>query len=177
MVSVLTIISGVILLILGFSLVGIGAFFALVPADTIQDDFEIQESSTEIHALIQFLGGIGIAIGSGLLAISIGYLIVSYGLLKGTGWSWTVTIILLCVGIAMQIILIIINAFFISTIAYNNTELTGGGVEGENSLISAMIGGGIGLAINGVILYYLYRPYVKTYFGKHHLSRSSTDRY
>jgi hypothetical protein len=35
-----------------------------------------------------------------------------------------------------------------------------------NALASEIISHIIGLAINGVILYYLYRPNVKAFFGK-----------
>jgi hypothetical protein len=84
------------------------------------------------------LGGIGIAIGAVLLAIAIASFVVAYGLLKGLGWAWTVTVIL-------SIISIVFNAISIAT--------------GNLSAIISII-------INGIILYYLYRPYVKAYFGK-----------
>jgi len=44
------------------------------------------------------------AIGSNVLAIGIGYLVMFYGLLKGKRWAWTITIILLITGIAIQLI-------------------------------------------------------------------------
>jgi multisubunit Na+/H+ antiporter MnhB subunit len=66
------------------------------------------------------LVGIGIAFGGVILAIAIASFVVAYGLLKGLGWAWTVTVIL--------------------------------------SIIS--------IIISGIILYYLYRPHVKAYFGK-----------
>ncbi len=84
------------------------------------------------------LGGIGIAIGAVLLAIAIASFFVAYGLLKGLGWAWTVTIVL-------SIISIVFNAISIAT-----------------GNISAVIS----IIINGIILYYLYRPDVKAYFGK-----------
>lgn len=34
------------------------------------------------------------------------------------------------------------------------------------SLASANFGGIINIAISGIVLYYLYRPHVKAYFGK-----------
>jgi hypothetical protein len=84
------------------------------------------------------LGGIGIAIGGVLLAIAIASFVVAYGLLKGLGWAWTVTIIL-------SIISIVFNAISIAT--------------GNISAIISII-------ISGIILYYLYRPHVKVFFGK-----------
>jgi hypothetical protein len=64
--------------------------------------------------------------------------VVAYGLLKGLGWAWTVTVIL-------SIISIVLNAI---SIAAGNIS----------SIIS--------IIISGIILYYLYRPHVKAYFGK-----------
>lgn len=84
------------------------------------------------------LGGIGIAIGGVLLAIAIVSFVVAYGLLKGFGWAWTVTVILSIISIAL-------NA--ISIAAGNLTSI-------------------ISIIISGIILYYLYRPHVKAYFGK-----------
>jgi hypothetical protein len=84
------------------------------------------------------LGGIGIAIGGVLLAITIVSFIVAYGLLKGLGWAWTITVIL-------SIISIVLNAI---------------------SIASGNIGGIVSIIISGIILYYIYRPHVKAYFGK-----------
>jgi len=85
------------------------------------------------------LGGIGIAFGIVLLALAIVSFIVAYGLLKGRGWAWTATIIL-------SIISIVWNAITIAT--------------------AANFGGIISIIIDAIIIYYLYRPHVKAYFGK-----------
>jgi hypothetical protein len=73
-----------------------------------------------------------------IIAIGIVSFIVAYGLLKGMGWSWTVTVVL-------SIISIVLNAISIAT---------------------GNIGGIVSIIISGIILYYLYRPHVKAYFGK-----------
>jgi hypothetical protein len=91
------------------------------------------------------LGGIGIAIGGVLLAIAIASFVVAYGLLKGLSWAWIITVIL-------SIIIIVFNAISIAT-----------------GNISAVIS----IIISGIILYYLYRPHVKAFFGKGAVSRSS----
>ena len=57
-----------------------------------------------LNPLAQFFGVISAAIGSVLLVIGIGYLVMFLGLLKGRGWAWTITIILLLIGIAIQMI-------------------------------------------------------------------------
>ena len=73
-----------------------------------------------------------------LIAIGIGYLVVSYGLLKGKGWAWSITLILSYIGIAL----------------------------GIASIISGNLLSIIHLIINIAVIYYLYRPRVKTFFGK-----------
>jgi hypothetical protein len=99
--------------------------------------------------------GIGIMIGAIVLVVGIGYLVVSYGLLKGKGWAWTVTVILTIIAIVIQIISVVSSSMFNASFSAD-----------MNTLVSGIISHIIGLAINGVILYYLYQPHVKTYFGK-----------
>ena len=84
------------------------------------------------------LGGIGIAIGGVLLALAIVSFVVAYGLLKGLGWAWTVTIVLSIISIILNVI----------------------------SIAAGNIASIISIIISGIILYYLYRPHVKAYFGK-----------
>jgi uncharacterized membrane protein len=133
----------------GVSLIGVGALISVA-------------SHTTTNSPNQFFGVISAAIGSVLLVIGIGYLVMSYGLLKGKGWAWTITIILMLVGIAIQIISTtsgtVFNASLLSSSSSNNA----------NTVISGIIGGIIGIAINVVVVYYLYRPNVKAYFGKAH---------
>jgi uncharacterized protein YqgC (DUF456 family) len=79
---------------------------------------------------------------------------MSYGLFKGKGWAWTITIILTIIGIAIQIVSTSVGSVFIASL--NNA----------NNVSSGIIGSIIGIAINIAVLYYLYRPHVKAYFGK-----------
>jgi hypothetical protein len=161
-IAILTIIGGILLCFGGISLLTLGIFFASVPISSIVQEEQLQQqlqpeiqNQTELEDLTQFLAGIGIVIGAIILAVGIGYLVVSYGLLKGKGWAWTVTVILTIIAIAIQIISIILSSMF-------NASFSGD----MNALASEIISHIIGLAINGVILYYLYRPNVKAYFGK-----------
>jgi hypothetical protein len=161
-IAILTIIGGILLCFGGISLHALGAFFATVPINTIISEQQQQQqlqpeiqNQAELEALTQFLAGIGIVIGAIILAVGIGYLVVSYGLLKGKGWARTVTIILTTIAIAIQIISIILSSMFNASFSSD-----------MNALASEIISHIIGLAINGVILYYLYRPNVKAFFGK-----------
>ena len=63
---------------------------------------------------------------------------MAYGLWKGKGWAWTITLILSYVGIAL----------------------------GIASIVTGNIGAVFHLIINIVVVYYLYRPNVKLFFGK-----------
>lgn len=91
-----------------------------------------------IAALIPELSIVFLSIGAILIVIGIGYLAVSYGLLKGRGWAWSIALILSYIGIALAIISIVTGNFLPI----------------------------INLAINIVIVYILYRPQVKAFFGK-----------
>jgi hypothetical protein len=58
------------------------------------------------------VSGYLIGLGAVLLAIGIAYLVVSYGLMKGSGWAWSVTIILSYINIVFSIIAIVSGNFF-----------------------------------------------------------------
>jgi len=90
-----------------------------------------------------------IASGVISLAIGIAYLAMGYGLWKGKGWAWTISTIVLIIGIIVDIISLP------RTIAtgYSNT----------GSSLSGVV---VSIGICAFILYYLYRPHVKAYFGR-----------
>jgi hypothetical protein len=174
-IAILTIIGGIILAFGGISLVAFGAFFTSVPVDVFiseqmqhqQEQLPLQQqqqdlqSEEELQALAQFLGGVGIAIGTIVLAVGIGYLFVSYGLLKGKGWAWIITVILTIVAIVVQIVSGVTASMFNASF-----------IDDSNSFVTGIIAQIVGIAINGVILYYLYRPNVKAFFGRSLPSRS-----
>jgi uncharacterized membrane protein len=143
-IAILTIINGILLLVSGIALVALGTLFSA------------NSTSTSSQAVAQFFGTISAAVGGVLLVIGIGYLIMSYGLFKGKGWAWTITIILTIIGIAIQIL----STSVITAASLDNTKNV---ISGIVSSITFPL---IGLAINIVILYYLYRRHVRAYFGK-----------
>jgi predicted membrane protein DUF2127 len=148
-------------------LLALGIFFAAIPINSIISEQQQQQqlqpeiqNQAQLDTVTQFLGSMGIVIGAIVLAVGIGYLVVSYGLLKGKRWAWTVTVILTIIAIVIQIISVVSTSMLNASFPSN-----------MNTIISGIISHIIGLAINGIILYYLYRPNVKAYFGK---SQSST---
>jgi hypothetical protein len=72
------------------------------------------------------------------LALGIGYLVMAYGLWKGKGWAWAAVVMLSIIGIIMSVV----------------------------SIVAGNIGGIIGLAINGIYLWYIMRSTTRAYFGK-----------
>ena len=130
-IAILNIIGGIIMLIGGLFLITAGALIPSLPPSAFEEsDF------TDLP--VSLLGGGAIAVGAFTIALGIVSFIVAYGLMKGLGWAWTVTIVL-------SIISIISNAL---------------------SIASGNFGGIVSIIISAVILYYLYRPHVKAYFGK-----------
>jgi uncharacterized membrane protein (DUF2068 family) len=81
---------------------------------------------------------IAVASGAFMLALGIAGLVIAYGLIKARGWAWTAAVVLSIIVLIMSVV----------------------------SIATGNIGSIISLAINGVILYYLYRRHVKAYFEK-----------
>ena len=129
------------------ALIAIGAILPTLPP-TVFNQSQLQGNLTAGQASVpppdvpmfsqSLIGGIGIAFGVVLLAIAIASFVVAYGLLKGLGWAWTVTVILSIISIALNAI----------------------------SIAAGNIAAIISIIISGIVLYYLYRPHVKAYFGK-----------
>jgi len=92
------------------------------------------------------LGGFAVVSGAVMLALGIASLVIAYGLFKGRGWAWTAAVVLSIIGIVMSVV----------------------------SIVTGNFGSIVSLIIDGIIIYYLYRPHVKAYFGKSIAPRSDT---
>lgn len=121
-------------------------------------------SGVRIIALFSFLAGFWF-IGQGLSAFSsptvenimmlvdgIVNMTIGVGFTVAAGWAWTVKVIVSIVVI-IESALILILSIIDGTLALPEYL--------EYSVLSIT-----GLLINPIILYYLYRPHVKAYFGK-----------
>lgn len=146
-IAILRIIGGIILLLGGIGLVTIAPFVGQLNVNTTSSTTDngvpvtpngtginLSNNSTSFLFFAAFIG----VIGSILIVLGIASFLVAWGLLKGKGWAWTVTIII-------TIISLVFNAL---------------------SIVSGNIGAIVGIIIDGVIIYYLYRPNVKSYFGR-----------
>ena len=146
-IAILRIIGGIILLLGGIGLVTIAPFVGQLNVNTTSSTTDssvpVTPNGTGINlsnnnpSFLFFAAFIGV-IGSILIVLGIASFVVAWGLLKGKGWAWTVTIII-------TIISLVFNAL---------------------SIVSGNIGAIVGIIIDGVIIYYLYRPNVKSYFGR-----------
>ena len=129
-IAIVVIIGGILFLSAGIGVIAVGSLFI-----------------SETTGLVFFI------IGAILLAVGIGYIVVSYGLLKGKRWALTITVVLLFIGIAINVVSIIIFGYFTF-----DTD--------TSSFLITNSGSIAGIIISVIILYYLYRPHVKSYFGK-----------
>ena len=149
--------SGVFFVAVGITLSSL-PLSALEDGNLAADDFDIDDFSGIPPSLI---GGGPIAIGSIMIAIGIVSFIVAYGLLKGIGSAWTVTIVLSIINIALNVIII-------ATI--QPLVWLGLGIMLPAATLDPPPplppGGIISMTISGIIIHYLYRPKVKAYFGK-----------
>ena len=106
-----------------------------------------------IIAILAILGGIGsillgfivliipilgIILGGILIIIGLAYFAVAYGLWNGGSWAWILTILISALGIVVGLVSIMIG--------------TGGSL--------------LFIIVNVIIIYYLFKPDVKAYFGK-----------
>lgn len=81
---------------------------------------------------------LGIILGGIFVIIGLSYFAVAYGLWKGFNWAWILTILVSALGI----------------------------VVGLASIMIGIGGSLVFIIVNVIIVYYLFRPDVKTYFGK-----------
>jgi hypothetical protein len=96
------------------------------------------------------------------LAESLYILVTGYGLRKAKGWAWTISIIGIFIGFATGTYAIIFNLVPIIRSISNQV----GTAEASMVINIIIISIVIIFAIEIIILYYLYRPHVKAYFGK-----------
>jgi lysylphosphatidylglycerol synthetase-like protein (DUF2156 family) len=136
-VFILAIINGIILLV-----VGILAIYS-VPS-TMTSEFDIISNISDANELnpetrsmlMSTIISVVYAVAFVSVALGLAWFGLAWGLFANKIWAWLVTVIL-------AIITLVFSIFSIGTIVNITT-----------------------LIISGVILYYMYRPQVKSYFGR-----------
>ncbi len=94
-----------------------------------------------IVTILMIISGISLlfnVIGPVTIVLAIARFVLAWGLFTGKGWAWIITVILAIISVIFSLI-----------------GIASGGAPSIVSLI-----------INGVILYYMYRPNVRAYFGR-----------
>lgn len=159
--GILGIIGGIVGIFLGSAFLALGPIISAInqiTADDISDNLEsdgfsvnstdvtdITTMLNDVKYLNNFLGHF-LVIGIYLILLGIASFINAWGLLKGKGWAWIFAIIVYVASIILGII--IIAAF---------------GIAEDIQSLSAYV---LGFMIYGIILWYLFRPNVRSYFGK-----------
>jgi len=130
---------GILTIIGGIMMLGSGIALAALAA-VVPNFASMNGINSQMPSFIpaNYLAIASTAFGSILIVIGIISLIVAYGLFKAKKWAWTINVALSLINIAMGII----------------------------SMVTGNFGSIVSIAISGIILYYLYRPHVKAYFGK-----------
>ena len=132
-----------VLYVIGDSLYIIGGIVLFIGIPALANNNNIFHITPHSFAYELLSSTFGLSIAVGLAALGIGNVVASVGFLTGKKWSWKSNVVLAIISAAVDIIILFLQA---------NTS----------SFISAIIG----FSIDVVLLYYLYRHHVKSYFGK-----------
>jgi hypothetical protein len=135
-IGILTIIGGILMIGSGLTLAAVAAVIPVI--GSMGDQTNAFQSQIPSSIPAEFIGVALLAVGIIFTIIGIISLVVAYGLFKAKKWAWTISVGLSIISIAMGVI----------------------------SIATGNIGSIVSIAISGVILYYLYKPHVKEYFGK-----------
>jgi uncharacterized membrane protein (DUF2068 family) len=146
--GVLFVIAGAFSLLGGIATLVAVPFVSNVNPNVINDELQLNGqqqpplTSSEQTALAQGSGSILTALGALLIPLGIASLVVAYGLFKAKRWAWYAAVVLSIIGLVVNIISLV------------------------TSNMGPIAGALVGIAINGIVLFYLSRRNVKEYFGK-----------
>jgi hypothetical protein len=143
-IGILTAVGGIVMIISGITLATIAAVIPNLASMNDQTNGLGTRMSSSIP--VEYLGIVSLAVGVVLVILGGISLFVAYGLFKAKKWAWTINVALSIVTIGIGVI----------------------------SIATGNIGSVGSIAISGIILYYLYRPHVKGYFGKAVQTQSAT---
>ena len=145
-IAILNVIGGIMMLIGGIAAVTGGALLPLVPQDTLQEGVPGTGMEALSSVSTSVLGGGAIVVGAILIGLAIFSFVVAWGLMKGRKWAWTATVVLSVISIVFAVVSLVAQNWFAI----------------------------INIILSGVIIYYMYRPHVKAFFGKGVSSRGTT---
>ena len=147
-IAIPTIIDGIAFLASGIAAVTVAPF--LFGVDINNNNVRPATGTSTLGSVTipdTLLVGMSVVTGAAILALGVAYFVMAYGLLKGKGWAWTVTVVLCCIGISLGLV----------------------------SVVNGHLDGIFNILINAFIFYYIYRPYVKSFFGKTTTTTTAAD--
>jgi lysylphosphatidylglycerol synthetase-like protein (DUF2156 family) len=170
-IAILNIIGGIAIMLLGgIAFITAGIVLSSLPSSAFEDENLTADDSVIVDDFSgippSLIGGGPIAIGSIMVAIGIVSLIVAHGLLKRMRWAWTVTIVLSIISIVLSVSVITIIATVQALLWLGVGIILPAAAPIDASPPPPPFGAIISIIISGIIIYYLYRPNVKAYFGK-----------
>ena len=137
-IGILKIIAGILGFIGGIVLIASGPTVSQINENDTSDTMNTDGEISKFDRYLQIFGIISVPIG-------VANIIVGIGLLKGKGWAWIGAVMLSIISIIVTLVYLVI--------------LGGGGAARIGEITVSII-------INGIILWYLYRPNVRSYFGR-----------
>jgi hypothetical protein len=138
-VTILAILQIIIAILFLLGSFGMFMVAALANVEEVRDEIGKEAPDWVVDNATPFFG----ALGAIFLILAIVGFVLGYGYLKGIGWAWTLGIIIAVISIIGDII---------EPITDRSSDALGGSI--------------IGIIISLIIIYYLTRPHVKTFFGK-----------
>ncbi len=137
----------ILMIVNGALLVGGGIFTILVIPNIINEQLAGNQTNITIggqtniqvgKTITGLINTIIVGVSSVSIALGVTAFVLAWGLLNGKGWSWLITVILAIISVIFSIVAVVSGGF--------------------TSFIT--------LIINGVIVYYMYKPPIKAYFGR-----------
>jgi lysylphosphatidylglycerol synthetase-like protein (DUF2156 family) len=139
-VTILSIINGVVLLVGGVaSILIVPTIISSLVSNDLSNLTNTEDLSPQFGTVLtNAIINVVYIVSSVAIALGLAWFGLAWGLFTGKGWAWLITVIFAIITVVVSII---------------------GVLSGSITSIPTLI-------INGVILYYMYRPHIKSYFGR-----------
>lgn len=139
-VTILSIINGIVLLVGGVaSILIVPTLISSLLSNDLSNLTNTEDLSPQFGSVLtNAIINVVYTVSSVAIALGLAWFGLAWGLFTGKGWAWLITVI-----------------FAIITVIVSFIGLLSGSITSIPTLI-----------INGVILYYMYRPHIKSYFGR-----------
>jgi lysylphosphatidylglycerol synthetase-like protein (DUF2156 family) len=139
-VTILSIINGIVLLVGGVaSILIVPTIISSLVSNDLSNLTNTEDLSPQFGTVLtNAIINVVYIVSSVAIALGLAWFGLAWGLFTGKGWAWLITVIFAIITVVVSII---------------------GVLSGSITSIPTLI-------INGVILYYMYRPHIKSYFGR-----------